>query len=154
MPHTDTPGAETPDPTAETMDATISSTKSENLVMCISKNRYNCFGLLVLACLLCSCAPKQHSSIQIPHVYQEAVKEGRLSPQAARSLRGTATQDEMMGAYVDRVEKARNRIHKLNIPKSEKIRLIHIEMKKAGKEWTDKQASLRSQSFSQQQNSE
>jgi hypothetical protein len=94
--------------------------------------------ILCFSITLTSCASKQHDTAGVPPTYQEAVKAGRLSPDDARSLRGTAPQVDRMNAFVDQVEKARTKINKMDISESEKRRLIRIEMRKAGKEWTDK----------------
>ena len=104
-----------------------------------------CLLLLSLTLLLSSCTSKQHTEGNIPPPFQEAVKAGRLSPKAARSLRGSAPQIDMMDAYVDRVEKARAKINRMNIPEVEKRRLIRIEMSKAGADWKHKLEGNRSQ---------
>jgi len=97
------------------------------------------FVLLCLASVLSSCASKKDTVAKdtmagVPHAYQEAVKAGRLSPAAARSLRGSAPQVDRMDAFVDRVEKARAKINRMNIPEAEKRRLIRIEMSKASQD--------------------
>lgn len=74
----------------------------------------------------------------IPGVFRESVRVGRLSPGAARSLRGSAPQVEMMDTFVNRVEAARTKINKMKIPEAEKRRLIKIEMKAASQKWKQK----------------
>lgn len=95
-------------------------------------------ALLLLPATLTSCASKRADMSGVAPTYRASVQAGRLTPAAARSLRGSAPQVDMMDAYVDRVEKARAKINAMPISETEKRHLIRAEMRSAGKEWQHK----------------